>query len=185
MFIGAIIGGKLETGLFEDVFVLLKTYLEMIALRKGPDALPASWLVFYFSVALLAVAWFLQIAMLNNLGEGRLWPAFGGYLLALFFYGAVVYVFGFPSRLLQTLSSIIACGSILAVVSAAVYVVMSPLLGADVAGAVGTLVWFWSVPVKGHVVAQSIQQHWFVGVTIAVSAFIMRIGVETAFAAPV
>ena len=164
------------------MFVLFKTYLEMIALRKGPDAIPASWLVFYLSVALLGFAWVVQVAMLDSLGEGRLWPAFAGYLLALFFYAAVVFVFGHPSRLLQTLSSIIACGSILALASVAEYVAMSPLLGADVAGTLSTLIWFWSVPVKGHVIAHAIQQHWFVGVTIAVSAFIMRFGVETAFA---
>lgn len=167
------------------MLVLLKTYLDMIALRKGPNAIPASWLVFLLSVAMLAAAWFLQVGLVDDLDSGRLWPAFTGYLLALMFYGAVVYAFGFSARLLQTLSSIIACGSILAVLSAAGIVVLAPLLGADIAGIIGTLIWFWSVPVKGHVVAQAIQQHWFVGITVAVSAFIMRFGVETAFATQV
>ena len=139
-------------------------------------------MIFGVSVALLAAAWAFQMVFVDELSAGRLGPAFFGYLLALTFYGTVVYLFGFSGRLLQTQSAIIACGSILALVSRAEYVVFAPLLGQETAGALSLLIWMWSVPVKGHVIAQAIQRHWFVGITIAVAAFIMRIGVETAFA---
>lgn len=168
-----------------NVLLLLKTYLEMIALRKGPDAVPSSWLVLYLSIAIFVAGWFLQLAMLGNGGEGRLWPAFAGYLLELFFYGAVIFIFGFSHRIKQSMSAIIACGSIIAVISVFEFVLLSPLLGSVAARALGELLWYWSVPVKGHIVALAIQQHWFVGVTIAMAAFIMRIGVQTAFAAQV
>ncbi|MGB5734804.1 MAG: hypothetical protein WBM40_10215 [Thiohalocapsa sp.] len=160
---------------------LLKTYLDMIALRKGPDAVPSSWLVVYFSVLILAVVWFLQVAMFDRGGEGRMLPAFGGYLLALLFYGGIVSAFGFPRRIKQTLSSIIACGSIIAAVAVVIFTVLVPLVGTGGASVAYTLIWYWSVPVKGHIIALAINQHWFVGVTIAIAAFIMRLGVETAF----
>lgn len=164
------------------VLLLLKTYLEIIALRKGPGAVPASWLVVYASVGLLAIAWVVQVLLLDNIGDGRLWPAFGGYLLALSFYSLVMSIFGVARRIKQALSAIIACGSIIAVIAVAEYTLLSPLLGQGVAGALSTLIWYWSVPVKGHIIASAIGQHWFVGVTIAIAAFILRIGVETAFA---
>ncbi len=167
------------------MLVLFKTYLDMIALRRGPDAIPSSWLILAMSVAILAGAWTFQVLLIPGLDGNRLWIAFAGYLLALAFYGSVVYLFGFSRRLLQTLSAIIACGSILAVLSLAEFIVFSPILGTDVAGTVSQLIWYWSVPVKGHIVAQAIQQHWFVGITIAVSAYVMRLGVETAFATQV
>ena len=163
------------------MLVLLKTYLDMIALRKGPDAVPASWLVLYLSFGMSAVAWFLGIAIIDVLGEQPLWPAIGGYVLSLFFYCAVIVVFGFPNRLLQTLSAIIACGSILTVVFIAEYSLFAPFFGNELAGIIGTLILFWSVPVKGHIVAHAIQQHWFVGITIAIAAFILQLGFESAF----
>ena len=179
---GAIIAAPGVRTFDKTVLVLLKTYLDMIALRKGPDAIPASWLVVYVSLALLATAWFVQIALLDNVGEGRAWPALAGYALALSFYSSVIVLFGFPRRVKQALASIIACGSILAVVAVAELTLLSPLLGPGVAGPLSTLIWYWSVPVKGHIMAHAIGQHWFVGVTIAIAAFIMRIGVETVFA---
>jgi hypothetical protein len=181
---GAIIADLPELRL-ANVLVLLKTFLDMIALRKGPDALPSSWLVVYLSIAIFVIGWFWQLAMLGGGGEGRLWPILAGYFLELIFYIVVIYVFGFGRRIKQAMSAIIACGSIIAVVSVIEVVLMSPLLGSVAARAFGELIWYWSVPVKGHIIAIAIQQHWFVGVTIAIAAFIMRIGVQTAFAAQV
>lgn len=163
---------------------LLRTYLEIIALRKGPEVIPASWLVLCVSLALLALFWVLQISVVETLQAPQIIAALAGYALALAFYGVVVYVTGHGARLLPALSAIIACGSIISAVALLESLVMSNFVGEAVAADVATLIWFWSVPVKGHVVARTIRQHWFVGITIAMSAFILRLGVQAAFVAP-
>ena len=166
------------------MWVLFRTYLDIIALKKGPETIPASWLVLAVSVAMLGVFWILQIAAVDSLALRQIGAALIGYALALAFYGTIVFLSGYGRRLLPALSSIIACGSIISAVALTESMLMGPLLGEDVATDLATVIWFWSVPVKGHVVARTIEQHWFVGITIAMSAFILRLGVEAAFATP-
>lgn len=178
---GAIIADRLAMLALLDVLLLLKTYFDMIALRKGPDAVPSSWLVVAVSFVLLMLGLGVQMLLLESMSVPRLLPALAGYVLALGFYVGVVYSFGFARRIKQTLASIVACGSIIALVAVIGVSILAPLLGENVARVLGTLLLWWSVPVKGHIIAKSIQQHWFVGVTIAIAAFIMRLGVETAF----
>ena len=60
------------------MLVLFKTYLDMIALRRGPDAIPRSWLVLFVSVAMLAGAWSFQVMLIQGLDSSRLWFAFAG-----------------------------------------------------------------------------------------------------------
>jgi hypothetical protein len=84
--------------------------------------------------------------------------------------------------MLQALSAIIACGSIITMAFVAEYMLVSPLLGEQVAGTVATLIIFWSVPVEGHIIARAIRQHWFVGIVISMVAFILQIGFQSAFA---
>lgn len=164
-----------------DVLLLLRTYFDMIALRKGPDAVPSSWLIVAISFALLALGLLVQLLLLESMSAARLLPALAGYLLALGFYMGIVYSFGFASRMKQTLASIVACGSLIAMTAVIGVAILGPLLGDGIARVLGTLLLWWSVPVKGHLIARSIKQHWFVGVTIAIAAFIMRLGVEMAF----
>ena len=162
---------------------LLKTYVDVIALRAGPGVVPRSWLVVAASVLLLIVAWSLQLALIETLSRGRMLIALLGYALALSFYGTIISVCGYSGRVRQALSAIIACGSILSVSSLLAFTALGPLLGQLTAGIVADLVWYWSIPVKGHIVAHAIGQHWFVGIVIAMSAYIMRIAVDAAFVA--
>ena len=165
------------------MIALLRTYLDVIALRKGPDAIPPSWILLYVSFGLLAVAWALQFALIDGPVSGVL-PALFAYALALGFYATVATALGFRHRVLQMLSTIIACGSLLAIVSATSSLLLRPVLGSQIAISLGTLVWFWSVPVKGHIVARTVQKHWFFGIAIAMLAFILRFGVEASFFSP-
>jgi hypothetical protein len=59
------------------------------------------------------------------------------------------------------------------------YVLLRPFLGARIAGIIATLIIFWSVPVEGHIISRAIGQHWFVGIAIAIAAFVLQIGIQT------
>ena len=161
--------------------VLLRTYLDIIALRKGPEVIPASWIIFAVSLGMLAAFWALQIALIEQLVLRQVFAALIAYALALAFYGTIVVMCGFTDRLLPALSAIVACGSAISAVALLVAQLLAPFVGRDVATDLSLLLWFWSIPVKGHIVARTIRQHWFVGIAIAMSAFVLRLGVEAAF----
>jgi hypothetical protein len=161
---------------------ILKTYLEIIALRKGPDVIPASWLVLSFSLLLLTLAWTIQLSVID-VPDGSVQPALIAYAAALAFYAIIASLLGFRHRLLPMISTIIACGSMIAVASTVGAVMLAPLTGAAVANSFATVVWFWSVPVKGHIIARTVEKHWFFGIGIAMFAFLLRFGVETSLLA--
>jgi hypothetical protein len=164
------------------VLTLLKTYADMIALRKGPEAVPASWLILLVTIGMLLISSYCAMALVEGVRMRSYLLTFAGYSLGLLFYGSVIYLSGFRGRLLQALSAIIACGSIITMAFVAEYMLVSPLLGEQVAGTVATLIIFWSVPVEGHIIARAIRQHWFVGIVISMVAFILQIGFQSAFA---
>ena len=71
-------------------------------------------------------------------------------------------------------SAILACGSILTLLFVAAYVLLSPFLGGNIAVIVATLIIIWSVPVEGHIIARGIEQHWYIGIVIAMIVFIVQ-----------
>ena len=75
---------------------------------------------------------------------------------------------------MRTISSIMACGSILTILMVIAAVIIAPIFGGAVAGIVVWLILFWSVPVKGHIIARAIERHWYIGIAIALTIFIMQ-----------
>ena len=141
-------------------------------LRKGPEQVPDSWLVFLFALILMQFASFVA-ATLINLGEdyNHLLTLITN-LLGLGIYAAILFVSGFIHRFVPIVSAILACCSILTLLFVAAYVLLSPFLGGDIAVIVATLIIIWSVPVEGHIIARGIEQHWYIGIVIAMIVFI-------------
>lgn len=161
------------------MLTLLKTYIDIIALRRGPEIVPSSWVVLLMSVVMMAVASY-SVTVLVAAGQER------NFLLTLFaygmglaFYAAVILLAGRPGRVLVALSCIIGCGSLITLLFVAEWVLMSPLLGREVAGLLATLIILWSVPVEGHIVARTIEQRWAVGIAVALVALVMQYGIES------
>lgn len=161
------------------MLVFLKTWWDVIALRKGPDATPASWISLAVAGLIFLLGWLMQLAIYGVPRE-VIAPALGAYGVALAAYALVCILFGFPSRVLQMIATVIACGSMIAVASTAAFAALAPLAGARAAAAAAQLIWLWSIPVKGHIVARTIEKHWFFGIAIAMMVFILRFSVESA-----
>ena len=74
----------------------------------------------------------------------------------------------------QTLTAILGCGALVAFAFTVIYVILnaigSPIL---MLIAVWTLV-LWSISIKGHIIASAINSHWYAGLAIAVSVFILQ-----------
>lgn len=163
------------------MLLLLRTFVDIIALRKGPDSVPASWLVLAIALVLMGLSSCASVVMID-VDRERSYPLMLlAYALGILFYSAVVLLSGRAKRLLQAISSIVACGSIITLFVVVVFVAGTPLLGREGAAAAATLVLFWSVPVEGHIIARAIGQHWFVGIAIAMTAFVLQYALRTGF----
>lgn len=143
-------------------------------LRKGPEQIPDSWLVFLLSLILMVFATFVA-ATLINLGEDYSHLlTFVTNLLGIAIYSAVLFATGHIRRFLPILSAVVACSSILSLLFVAAYVMLSPFLGANFAVIIATLIIIWSIPVEGHIIARGIEQHWYVGIVIAMIVFTLQ-----------
>lgn len=104
-------------------------------------------------------------------------------LLGIAAYGAILYLAGKAHRFLQTITAALACGAIITLLAVAEYVLFSPFLGERTAFSIAWLISVWSVPVEGHIIARALQQHWYVGIAIAVAVFILQLGFQSAMTA--
>lgn len=166
------------------MLLLLKTFLDVIALRKGPDSIPGSWLVFVVALVLMTVSSYVAVALIDSEEQRNYGLTFFAYAMGLLFYAAVIYVSGKAGRVLQAVTTIIACGSIITVFFVGAFAVLSPVFGQKFAALVATLIIFWSVPVEGHIMARTLDQSWFVGIVIAIAAFVLQFGLQSAIVEP-
>jgi len=89
-------------------------------------------------------------------------------------YWLVLVVNGYANRLLPTISSIMACGSLLTIIQVAAQVFLGPFLSVNLIFVIAWLIEIWKIPVKGHIIARAIGQHWYIGIAIAMTIFIMQ-----------
>ena len=160
---------------FSIVLTLLQTLFDIVRLRKGPDAIPHSPVLF----AAVAAMWLLA-ALVMTLTTPELYARdfIIGLLIGaagLLCYAAVIVLAGKAPRLLQAATALLGCGAIITVTFVAVDVSLSPLLAANTVNLMVTLILLWSVPVEGHIIARTIERHWYVGVMIAMAVFIFQL----------
>lgn len=142
--------------------------------------MPNSLLVMLLSIGMLLFATFTSAVLIKPSGGESVLLSLLTSLLGYVIYGSVLLISGFLNRLGQTISSIMACGSILTILMVFAYVMLSPFLGARIAALVATLILFWSVPVKGHIIARAINRHWYLGIAIAMAIFVLQFGIYSA-----
>ncbi len=161
------------------LLLLLRTFLDIIALKKGPEQIPHSWLLLALAIASMFVASFCALVLIDPAGEQSFRINLLTTGVGMGFYAAVLVVAGYSRRMLQTLTTVLGCGAILTMLFVAAFVFLRPLLGADAAGVIATLIIFWSVPVEGHIIARAIGKHWFLGIAIAIAAFMLQFAFQS------
>lgn len=164
--------------------LLLRTFVDILLLRKGPDAIPHSSLVMAFAAAMLIVASLTAVTAIDVISDRNHLSTLISALLGILFYAAVLMITGFANRFVQTITAMMACGAFLTFLLVALYVPLESTLGRMFAGVVADLIILWSVAVEGHIISKAIEQHWIIGVTIAVTVLILQLGIESAFRAP-
>ena len=136
--------------------------------------MPASLIVLAFAIGLLLLSFFCSAILLSGSGNDDLGLSFfvsiGSYVL----YSFVIFVNGFSRRLIPAIASIMACGSLLTIMQVTVQIFLGPFLSANLVFILAWLIEIWKIPVKGHIIARAIGQHWYFGIMIAMTIFIMQ-----------
>ena len=158
----------------------IKTLLEILTIRKGPDAIPQSWLLLNMATAMWFLPLLLAALLVPGFGGSAVAVSVAGWALSLVCYASVVVLAGYSRRLLQSLTAIIGCGAIIFLAQVAGLVTLSLVLGAAFAQIIVYLLLFWSVHVKGHIIARTINREWYVGLVIAIAVFILQYAFSTA-----
>ena len=157
------------------MLALLKTLFDILRLKKGPDAIPYSWLITLITLMLWLVAGFVIAAMTEEMSnEDFLVGTFTG-VVGLACYAAIVVLSGRTPRLLQTVTAILGCGALLSFLFVVGTLVLTPLLSANMTNLVMTLILLWSIPVEGHIIARAIDRHWYVGIVAAMAVFVFQL----------
>lgn len=141
--------------------------------------MPQSLLLLSLSIGLMALATFSATVLIEPLGEQDLLITLLMHILGLGFYIAVLFVARRPRRSLQVVTCVLGCGAILTFLFVAEYLLFRPFLGARMAGTIAVLIIFWSIPVEGHIMARAIDRPWFVGIVLAVAAFVLQYLVQS------
>ena len=154
--------------------LLLQTFFDIIRLRKGPEDVPDAPLVLAAAFGLLLLSTFSSSILIDTDAGDSVVMSFITSLLGYVFYTFVLTIAGFTHRFTQTISCIMGCGSILSIMMVFAVIMLGPFLGARFASIVAALILFWSVPVKGHIIARAIEKHWYVGIVIAMTIFVLQ-----------
>ncbi len=163
---------------------LLKTFFDIAVLRKGPDALPVSWLVFYVAFGLWLAGILVMAAVVPGLSVADMATDVVGWTLSIALFAAVILGMGFRRRLPQGIGAIVGSSTIILYAQVLVAGVLLPLDAADVAGLCLELLLIWSIFVNGRILAATVNIQPFVGVAISVIVYILRYLSSFAMAPP-
>ena len=158
-----------------EVLTLLKTLVEIILLRKGPEDIPHSPVLFVIVVSIWLAAGTAVIATIDVLGQTDFVVSLMTAAVALALYSAVLVFSNKTARLLSTMTAILGCGAVLQMFFVAGHVVLGALIDKNIAALISYLILLWSVPVEGHIIARATNRYWYVGFLIAFSVFLLQI----------
>ncbi len=161
-------------GCIANVLPLIRTLFDIVLLRKGPEDIPRSIVLLLMTLGLWLLAELTSVVLIERVDDSDfLYEAFS-LLLAVIYYAAIVVVAGYGQRVLQTITTVIGCGALLALSFTAVFVFFGQFVGAAGLELIVYLYLMWSVSVEGHIIARAIDRHWYIGILIALAAFALQ-----------
>jgi hypothetical protein len=163
------------------VQLIFKAFIDVFLLRRGPDELPKSSLLLAMAIGLSIVVNFLFYAIIESEVATDLFLEFATELVKITSYIIILVVFGLFSRILQTMTAIIACNAILGLVLTVILMMSQPFLNKEIDATFAWLVTFWLILVEGHIISRAVQLHRVTGIAIAVVIFILQLGFYSYF----
>ena len=95
-------------------------------------------------------------------------------LAGLGIYALVVNAFGKHDRLIQSFTAIFGSSIVFSVVLFGGRLALPMMLTENEVNWAIQLIWFWSIPVEGHIIAHTIDRQWYVGFLIALSVLLAQ-----------
>ena len=156
--------------------LIFKAFIDVFLLRRGPDDLPKSSLLLAMAIGLAIAVNFLFYAVVESELETDLFLEFATELVKIASYIIILLVFGLFSRIMQTMTAIIACNAILGLVLTVILMLSQPFQNMELDAAFAWLITFWLILVEGHIISRAVQLHRVTGIAIAVVIFILQLG---------
>jgi hypothetical protein len=156
------------------VLPLIRTLFDIVLMRKGPEAIPRSWLLLIMSLGLWLFSSLSGLALIERFDETDFFHGLLSGIGGIVCYVAIVVLSGHSERLVQTVTALIGCGALIFLAFVAEFVLFTPFVGERLTGLVANLILLWSVPVEGHIIARAIDRHWYIGILIAIAVFALQ-----------
>jgi hypothetical protein len=161
------------------VQTLIKTLFDIVLIRKGPDAIPHSRLLLSAAVILWLFPLVVAIVIVPTFEGAVVVVTVASWLLSLACYALIVVLARLGHRLVQAMTAIAGCGALIFLGQVAGLIFLTPFLGAALAQIFIYLLLAWSVRVKGHIIARTIDCEWYLGILIAISVFVLQYAFST------
>lgn len=157
------------------MLALFATLFDIIRLRRGPDAIPYSWLLCLLALTLWLFAGLAFMLLSDGVGDEEYLVGTLTGVVALACYAAIIVTTGHTPRLLQTVTAILGCSAVLNFIVIAANVFLDPYLGESLVITFVRVVILWSIAVEGHILAKSIDRPLFIGIVAALAVFILQL----------
>ena len=157
------------------VLTLFKTFIGIIFFQKGPGDIPHSPVL----LVVVSAFWCLigivaSIAIETNLSDGLLFDL----ILAaagLAIYAFIINSFGRSERIVRCFTAILGCSVVFSTVLLLAQVALPAVLSSDETGVAVQVIWLWSIPVEGHIIARTLDRQWVFGFLIAVAVLFAQL----------
>ena len=161
--------------MIRNVLTLFKTFVEIIFLRKGPGDIPHSPLLFVIVVAIWLLVGIVAVMVVESYQSSSFLIDLILAFVGLGIYAIVVNVFGKYARLIQCFTTILGCGIVFSILQFGGRLAFPLLLAETEVDWLLLLIWLWSIPVEGHIIARTIERQWFIGFLVALAVLFVQL----------
>jgi hypothetical protein len=161
--------------MIKRVLTLFKTLVEIALLRKGPDDIPQSSLLFIVVAAIWLLAGVLSVMLMEAYKSSSLLIDLLLAIVGLGLYAFVVRSFGRSARLVQCFTALLGCSVVFSIILWAGRLVLPQLIAENETDWAVQLIWLWSIPVEGHIIARTIDRQWAIGFLIALAVLFAQL----------
>ena len=159
------------------MLTLLQTLVDIIGLRKGPDAIPHSMALFVIVVGFWLFVDLLGELLIPDLGTTSISGLIVS-LIGLVLFAVIVALDRKNERLLQMMTALVGCGAVLGMVLTMVFAVTLRFQEVSAVAVIGLMaIWavtLFSIVVDGHRLSRTLERPRVYGVIIAFLIFAVQ-----------
>ncbi|MAD92191.1 MAG: hypothetical protein CMQ54_05645 [Gammaproteobacteria bacterium] len=157
------------------VIILLKTFIQITFFRKSPADVPNSTPI----LIIVSVIWYL-IGLLNSITinldqEENFLFDLVLVSIGLIIYSLIINLFGYSERIIRCIIAILGCSVIFSIILFVGQLVLSSMFANNGIRLMMQIIWLWSIPVEGYIIAHTINRQWVTGFLITIAVLFMQL----------